>query len=272
MVRFDAPILSNRTVAPSWKEMALGWEPAAGKPVPGQFLTLRPGAGSDPLLRRPFALASYIEGGNDAPSITILYQVRGPATSLMAGLGPGSTIDVLGPLGKGFPLPLPDETPMLAAGGVGLGPILFLARSLEAARVATGASGDRTRPRLSAPLVVGFRATDLVPDIAFPPGFVLCTDDGSAGTKGTPVDWMAHNAPAAGARLYACGPSPMLAAIARLAASRGWAASLSAEQWMACGVGACMGCVLPRPSGQGFLRACADGPVFELGDIDWEKA
>jgi dihydroorotate dehydrogenase electron transfer subunit len=69
----------------------------------------------------------------------------------------------------------------------------------------------------------------------------------------------------------------MLAAIARLAAGRGWKASLSAEQWMACGVGACMGCVLPRPaaadgSGQGFLRACADGPVFELGDIDWEKA
>ena len=161
---------------------------------------------------------------------------------------------------------------MLAAGGVGLGPILFLARSLEAARVATGASGDRTRPRLSAPLVVGFRATDLVPDIAFPPGFVLCTDDGSAGTKGTPVDWMAHNAPAAGARLYACGPSPMLAAIARLAASRGWAASLSAEQWMACGVGGLHGIAsspaLPARVSSG---PAPDGPVFELGDIDWER-
>ena len=291
MLQFDAGILSNRTIAPDWKELILRWNPGAGRPEPGHFLTLRPGRGSDPLLRRPFAVASYEEGDGNGPSASIVYQIRGQGTRLLADLLPGATVDVLGPLGKPFPLPVSGESPILAAGGVGLGPVLYLARRLEELRTAAGgaasAAGAVPHPAAvpadaapanaaPAPFVIGFRSVALVPDLPFPPGLVLCTDDGSAGFRGTPVDWIAHNAPSGATRLYACGPSPMLAAIARLAAGRGWQASLSAEQWMACGVGACMGCVLPRPvaadgAPQGFLRACADGPVFELGDIDWEK-
>jgi dihydroorotate dehydrogenase electron transfer subunit len=257
MLQFEAEVLANRTVAPAWKEMALRWAAEAGPPLPGHFVTLRSTRGYDPLLRRPFAIASFEERGREGPAVTILYQVRGPATALLSDLGPGSTVDLLGPLGRPFPDPLPGESPLLAAGGVGLGPVLFLARRLASRGKA-------------APFAVGFRTASALPDIAFPPGTVLCTDDGSAGERGTPLDWMSHNAPQGAARLLACGPAAMLAAAARLARERGWSASLSAEQWMACGVGVCMGCVLPRPAGAGFLRACADGPVFGLDEIDWE--
>jgi dihydroorotate dehydrogenase electron transfer subunit len=270
-MQFLAEILGNRAVAESWRELVLSWDEAAGDPEPGQFLTLRVSPFSDPLLRRPFAFSSYRRafasygrafashgraGEAGSARVSIVYQIRGKATRLLSELAPGSRIDAIAPLGKGFPKPASDETPILAGGGIGLGPLLFLADVLSAAGNA-------------APLVLGVRSSSLLPSIALPQGTVLCTDDGSSGFRGTPVDWLAHNAPEGRVRIYGCGPGPMLAALAALAAERGWAASLSAEQWMACGVGACMGCALPRADGSGYLRACTDGPVFDASDIDW---
>jgi len=250
--QFDARIIGNRPVAESWRELTLSWE--AEEPSPGQFLTFRPSASSAPLLRRPLAFAGH--SGDSGGRVSVIYQVRGEATRLLAGLEAGAALDVLGPLGRGFPLPSSDEVPLIAGGGIGLGPLLFLDARLRAAG-------------RSPALVLGFRTAAAIPELELPGGTALCTDDGSAGFRGTPVDWISRNAPAGPARLYGCGPLPMLAALAGLAAERGWRASLSAEQWMACGVGACMGCALPRSDGGGYLRACADGPVFEAGDIDW---
>ncbi|HET7839777.1 MAG TPA: dihydroorotate dehydrogenase electron transfer subunit [Rectinemataceae bacterium] len=254
MKQFEAEIISNRSVAPGWKELVLSWEPGAGRPEPGQFLSLRVSPRSDPLLRRPFAFSDLSEDGSRASAI---YQVRGPATSILAELAPGSAIDAIGPLGRGFPRPMPGELPILAAGGIGLGPVLFLARSLAAPT-----------------LVLGFRDASALPDLELPEGRVTCTDDGSAGFHGNPAEWIARNVSADLVRLYGCGPAPMLAALAGLAAERSWATSLSAEQWMACGVGACMGCALRRSDGKGYLRACSDGPVFsarsgEASPVDW---
>jgi dihydroorotate dehydrogenase electron transfer subunit len=271
-------------VAESWRELVLSWEAEA--PQSGQFLTLRVSPYSDPLLRRPFAFSGFVRGASQVagPSAgaraSIIYQIRGNATSLLSELASGSRIDAIGPLGRGFPMPAEGERPILAGGGIGLGPLLFLDKALRD-------SG------LSPVLVLGVRSASLLPSIALPEGAILCTDDGSSGFKGTPVDWIArsesaarnahasHNAPltephiyGCGLRpeihIYGCGPAPMLAALASLALERGWKASLSAEQWMACGVGACMGCALPRPKGEGYLRACADGPVFDAADIDWK--
>ena len=253
MKQFEARIESNREVAPRWRELVLSWDPGAGRPLPGQFMTLRATARHDPLLRRPLAFSG---ASFDAARVSAVYQVRGSATLMLSELAPGSALDLLGPLGRPFPAPDRGERPLLAAGGIGLGPVLYLAREL-------GAAG------LEPLLAVGFRDKGALPDIELPAGAVVCTDDGSAGFRGFPPDWMSRNVPASTrARLYGCGPGPMLAALASLATSRGWAASLSAEQWMACGVGACMGCVLPRTGG-GYLRACADGPVFERDEIDW---
>lgn len=271
MLQFDATILANRSLAPGFRELSLSWDEAAGRPLPGQFLTLRVSRCFDPLLRRPFAFSAYFNESGGA-AVSIVYQVRGQATRLLSELGPGGSVDVLGPLGHGFPPPASllanDGHPILAAGGVGLGPLLFLATELEAERKRAG----RENPL---PFLVGFRSAELIPDLAFPEGTALCTDDGSAGFKGSALDWLKGDATAglirAGStRLCACGPSPMLAALSALARDRGWEASLSAEQWMACGVGACMGCALPRRDGDGFLRACSDGPIFERDDIDWE--
>ena len=261
MTQFEAEILENRAVADSWRKLVLSWDKAVREPLPGQFLTLRVSPFSDPLLRRPFAFSGF-QRASDAASAraSVVYQIRGGATRLLSQLAPGSRIDTLAPLGSCFPKPVPGETPVLAGGGIGLGPLLFLADTLSA----------EGRPPL---FVFGVRNSGFLPAIALPAGRILCTDDGSSGFHGTPVDYLARNAPtppkAGRLHLYGCGPGPMLAALAALAAERGWAASLSAEQWMACGVGACMGCALPRADGKGYLRACTDGPVFEAADIDW---
>ncbi|HOX33569.1 MAG TPA: dihydroorotate dehydrogenase electron transfer subunit [Spirochaetales bacterium] len=257
MKQFEARIRSNRAVAPLWRELVLSWE--AERPLPGQFLTLRASPRYDPLLRRPFAFAGFSEGAEGGPpSASLLYQVRGQATALLADLAAGAWVDVLGPLGRPFPPSAPGERPLLVAGGIGLGPVLFLARELEAADA---------RPLL----VLGFRDAAAIPDIELPPGAVVCTDDGSAGERGFPSEWIARNvSPDGRARIYGCGPGPLLASLASLAAARSWASSLSAEQWMACGVGACAGCALPKADGSGFLRACAEGPVFEGSEIDWK--
>lgn len=262
MKQFEADILENQVIAESWRKLVLSWDESAGAPLPGQFLSLRVSPTSDPLLRRPFAFSGYAPSrGGSGSKVSAIYEIRGAATRLMAELASGSRIDAIAPLGKGFPKPAPGETPVLAGGGVGLGPLLFLAERLTAAAPAA------TPPLL----LLGIRSAAQLPSISLPAGTVVCTDDGSSGFFGTPVDWIARNAPAGRVRLYGCGPGPMLSGLAALAAERGWAASLSAEQWMACGVGACMGCALPRSDGRGYLRACTDGPVFEASTIDWKS-
>lgn len=269
MIQFEAEILANKAVAESWRELAFSWDGAAEAPKPGQFLTLRVSPFSDPLLRRPFAFSGFAPATSSGARASIVYQIRGGATRLLSELAIGSRLDVLAPLGTGFPLPRADERPILAGGGIGLGPLLFLTDFL-ASRECLEACGF---PPL---LVLGVRSTSLLPSITLPPGTIICTDDGSSGFRGTPTDWISQNtafsAPDLHIHLFGCGPLPMLASLASLAKDKAWPASLSAEQWMACGVGACMGCALPRADGRGYLRACVDGPVFEGGDIVWENA
>jgi len=260
--QIEAKIESNLPIAPSWRELVLSWERAAGRPEPGQFMTIRVSPRYDPLLRRPLAFGGAAPDGS---TVSAIYQIRGSATLMLSELAPGSVVDVLGPLGRPFPRPAEDERPVLAAGGIGLGPVLYLARELGG-KPARKSGKAAERPTL----VLGFRDERALPDVELPEGTFLCTDDGSAGVRGLPTDLIARNVPASErVHLYGCGPSPMLASLASLAASRGWASSLSAEQWMACGVGACMGCALKRADGQGYYRACADGPVFDGGAIDW---
>jgi len=254
--QFEAEILSNRPVAESWRELVISWNGSTEIPEPGQFFTLKATESRDPLLRRPLAFSGFTSLGAGENRASAIYQIRGPATRILSGLAQGALLDVIGPLGRAFPLPLEDEVPVIAGGGIGLGPLLFLEERLRS-------SG------LEPILVLGFRNAASIPSIELPASAIICTDDGSAGAKGTPVDWISHNAPSSKIRLYACGPGPMLAALASAAAEHSWPGWFSAEQWMACGVGACMGCALPRADGSGYLRVCADGPVFDARDIAW---
>lgn len=270
MRQYQAKIRENIRVAPDWMRIAYRWPEDLPAPRPGQFFTFRPprmGPYGQGLLRRPLAFSGF-----DGEFATAVYQVRGHATGELEQLDSGSELDIIGPLGNGFS-PIPGGThALIAGGGIGVGPVLFLAASLRASGMAIGRDFS---------LALGFRNAASVP--SFPKGLMrdllhdaaIRTDDGGAGIRGTALDGLkdavASLPPgmAASARVLACGPGRMLAAIAAWATGRGLPAELSAEQWMACGVGACYGCVLPARSG-GYLRACADGPVFAAQDIAWE--
>ncbi|WP_025321349.1 dihydroorotate dehydrogenase electron transfer subunit [Deferrisoma camini] len=224
---------------------------------PGQFVMLQVGEGIDPLLRRPFSIHRMdpLTGGE----FEVLFRVAGRGTSLLARRHVGDRVDVLGPLGRGFTLDA--EAPVLVGGGVGVAPLLFLAEAFL----------DRgVRPRL----VLGARSDrDLLCHGDFACLSVPCelvTEDGSLGRTGlvtTPLEHALREAGGA-ARVYACGPMPMLRAVADLCARHGVGCEVSLEAHMACGVGACLGCVVPAAGG-GYLRVCKDGPVFRGEQIAW---
>jgi NAD(P)H-flavin reductase len=139
--------------------------------------------------------------------------------------------------------------------------MLYLAKAL----VADAAAGLCEAPILA----MGFRSAAFVPSLALPEGAVVCTDDGSAGFRGTVGDWLALFDPGLPPAFYACGPGPMMAAVAAAAESRNAPYEAAVEQWMACGVGACAGCAVALKGGL-FARACADGPVLDGRSVDWE--
>jgi len=263
MKRVDTTVTSIRPVAEGYYELRFAWPASAGNqaddlPAPGRFFTVRAGGRYDPALRRPFAFSGYDPADNEA---SFIFQLRGRGTEHLAGLKPGDALDVLGPLGTGFGKPARGSRPVLVAGGIGLGPMLYLAHAL---------AGDAAAGRYEAPvLVIGVRHAGLVPRVELPAGTVICTDDGSAGFKGTATDYLAGFDPGSPPVFYACGPAPMMAAVDRLARARRAPYEAATEQWMACGVGACAGCAVRLKSGA-FARACVDGPVLDGSLVDWE--
>ena len=290
MRQFDAAVTVNRDISPSWKVLGFSWPGDLAPPRPGQFFTFRPAAiepGDSGLLRRPLAFAAFATGEAYA-----LYQVRGAGTRALAAAREGSSLNIIGALGNVFPAPAETERPVLLGGGIGIGPLLFLHAALR------GGGAGRAAPLLA----LGFRSASFVPDFGqalradggpenSPPlgraGLLrlaeslaeatIATDDGSRGYRGTVLqaadaatDAEPKGTAAASPHWYACGPGPMLSAIAAAAKTRGIAAHVSVEQWMACGVGACHGCVLPAAGG-GYVRACADGPVFSSETLSWKE-
>ncbi len=239
MKRIDTRVSAIRPVARDYYELRFAWPAELGVPAPGSFLTVRTGGRYDPILRRPFAFSAHCPEREEA---AIIFQKRGRGTESMAELRPGDSLDLLGPLGTGFTLPPAGARPVLIGGGIGLGPMLYLAGWLAAER-ARGA-------RFEAPvLALGFRSAEYLPDIGLPEGTALCTDDGSAGFHGTVAAWLESFDPVAPPALYACGPAPLMAAVDRYAAARRAPYQAATEQWMACGVGACAGCAVRLKDG-----------------------
>jgi len=212
---------------------------------PGQFVAIRVAQTESPLLRRPFSIASS-DGGR---SIGLIYRIVGVGTRLLAEKRVGETLDVIGPLGRGFEI-FEDRPAALVAGGIGIPPIAFLARVLHSKGIpATLFYGARTKSELA----VLENVADFVARL------VVATDDGSAGHRG-PVSEVVEKELSDDQRLYACGPRPLLEILIRLARERRIAAQLSFEQQMACAVGACMGCSIA--TAEGYKRVCTEGPVF----------
>lgn len=284
--QFTAAITSIHEIAPSWYLAGFSWPRDLALPQPGQFFTynpsLLPGAGKS-LLRKPLAFAGF----EDQCAYTI-FQARGEGTKAFAQLEAGEKLDIIAPLGNSFPKCAEADKAFLVGGGIGLGPMLYLA-------------SDFSTNHFDFEVVLGFRAMAQVPDFSvcvkttpiaaalqvIMKAASIATDDGSSGFKGTAIDLLEEKAfrflstpdfqgdskkqlTKNHMHLFGCGPSPMLKALHDIAAQYQVPAHVSTEQWMACGVGACHGCVLPA-SGGGYVRVCADGPVFSSDAIDWGK-
>ncbi len=256
-----AVIVTHKFVGRGYYRLVLRAPQAAAAALPGQFVMLRVSENMDPLLARPFGISSILSKS----SIEIVYRVVGRGTALLAGAEPGHALNMLGPLGKGFPLPDKSTTPVLVGGGSGFPPLHFLAQR----------AGSRAH------LFMGSRDNECLPPAAIIKSFKdvtskvhLATEDGSTGARGMTTDilnaFLTKTERKTHLVLYACGPHAMLAAVSKIAAEHSIPCYVSMEERMACGLGACMGCSIPMKPG-GYKRACKEGPVFDSKDIDWSS-
>ncbi len=230
----------------------------AGSARPGQFVMIRMGLGKDPLLRRPFSIHQASANG----TIQIYFKVVGRGTDILAHVKTGENISVFGPLGQGFRV---DEksTAVLVGGGLGIAPMLFLAKAI--CRLKSGCYDDfiilggRKKEEIE-PLLDNFREIGIT--------FYSATDDGSHGHHGNVVDVLQSFDLPEQCTVYCCGPEPMLAAVAGICRARDIGCQVSVESVMACGMGACLGCSRLRRDGT-YGRVCMQGPVFNAEDLQW---
>lgn len=261
---FSAGILENAPAAEDFLQMELAIPADWGPPRPGQFVSVAlpppdsSGNRGEALLRRPFSVAGFSRADGCA-RLRLLYAPVGRVTARMRALAPGSQLDCLGPLGSCFPLDAA-EPALLVAGGCGVAPLLFLAGELaRAGRRFSVLYGTR-------------RAAQMLPAARFAGAaeVLTATDDGSCGRWGTVMDLMETASPLP-ATVMACGPRPMLAAVARWAAERAIACLVSLETVFGCGTGLCGGCAVPAAGEpRHYLWACREGPVLEAQRLDWK--
>ena len=288
-----ATVLYNKKILPFYYKLGMSWENLP-RIEPGQFIMLRISHQVDPLLRRPFGV--YKTFGQGAMSkkqgIEIIYKVVGKGTKLMTDLKPDDTVDILGPLGNGFPNPLSSPFAkggqrglniIMVAGGIGIAPFYLLAKSYQLKAISLkllfGGRGKDDLPGLE-----DFQKLDSTMDIS--------TEDGSIGKKGLVTDLLKKELSKKGAHIvYACGPKGMLKEVAGIAAKADVPCYVSLDNAMACGIGACLGCAvktvrssvfgvrgkkeinsqLSTRDSQLYKMVCKDGPVFNAREIAWEE-
>lgn len=237
-----------------------------GSTEPGHFAMLQAGDGLRPYLRRAFSIADVTTVGG-VPALEFVVKVVGVGTEALGRFAEGTPIPVLGPLG--VPFPVDDlsgaDRVALVAGGIGLAPLLLLARRLSARGIAADLFyGGRNESDV-------LKRTDFERHLG-PHRCRYATDDGSLGRRG-PVTEILRESLAAGTkyrRVYSCGPVPMFKALASLLDESGLEGSFALESEMACGFGVCLGCVAPMKDGR-FATVCKEGPCLPHGAVDWSK-
>lgn len=255
--KVQAVVLSQQMIAPAiydlWLETELAKEAHAG-----QFLGIYPADGAH-LLPRPISICQ-VDKQKDA--IRLVYRIAGAGTAEFAGWQIGQKVEVLGVLGNGFPVEeYKGKEALLLGGGIGIPPMLELARELKEQ------GGIPT-------IIVGYRDKNLFlhDDLRRYGRVLAATEDGSVGVKGNVLDALQQEKLCPEV-LMACGPMPMLRAIKSYAAQNEIKAYISLEERMACGVGACLGCVCKTTkkdhhSHVNNARICTDGPVFDAQEVD----
>ncbi len=254
-------IKTNERIAHRYCRLVLAAPSLARTARPGNFIMVKVPDAAGVLLRRPLSIhrAEAARG-----RIELLYEIVGPGTDALSRKRSGDLIDVIGPLGNGFDVRTRarDALNILVAGGVGVAPLVFLAQRLKKGKV-LALIGARAEAHI---LCAGdFRRLGCEVRIA--------TDDGSAGFRGRVTDLLEDVLMRIRRKkdfrpvLYGCGPAPMLKAMARVCRENRLQSQVSLESHMACGIGACLGCVVQTT--RGYERVCKEGPVFRTDDLVW---
>ncbi len=256
-----ATVIAHESMGPGYRRMTLACPADFNAARPGQFVMLAtPG---NQLLRRPFSIHRLNAGANGQSEVGILYKIVGEGTAALAGLSGGNQVDVLGPLGQGFSIRDDYQRIFVAAGGIGVAPMVYLLEHLAETRGADGCElflGGRSREDLLC--LEDFRSLGLQVH--------RTTDDGSDGAQ----CFLTHPLEMAAQKrrpdiIYACGPMDMLSCVAGIAERLEIPCQVSIESMMACGVGACLGCAVEGRSHDGYLHVCKDGPVFDADRLQW---
>jgi dihydroorotate dehydrogenase electron transfer subunit len=258
-----ASVVANERVAAGTHVLRLREPHISAHALPGQFVHIRcvsigPSGPtlSDPLLRRPL---SILECDDERREFAVLLDVVGRGTDWLSRVPIGEELDVLGPLGRPFELRPTTRRALMIGGGIGIVPLVALARQAAAKDV-------------EVTLVAGFRDESKVIPATLVPSeaeYVVATDDGSVGRQGfatvVAADYLAW-----ADQVFACGPLPMLRALARMDRPRRLPVQVSMEEHMGCAMGVCLGCVIRTR--KGYERVCRDGPVFDINHIDWRES
>jgi dihydroorotate dehydrogenase electron transfer subunit len=263
----DARVIENRRLSSDYNVLSLEAPDIAGATEPGQFVMVKPDRSIDPLLRRPFSVFEILCDGDRPVGVSILSKRVGITTAQIFDAQAGQRVQCLGPLGRGFTLPDPATEVWMVAGGVGLAPFWTVAERLarRGVRLTLFYGGRRDADLF---YLDYFEQRDVT--------LVLCTEDGSRGERGRvtiPLERALAARPAGtDVLLHACGPEPMLAAVARLAARYGCRCEVSVERVMGCGLGGCYSCVVPVKAANGFhhVRSCIGGPIFDAATLVWD--
>ncbi len=223
---------------------------------PGQFLEIKCGDGLEVLLRRPISISAVDKNKGE---VSFIFRMKGKGTQTLARKKAGESLDILGPLGKGFSISSQNKKAAVIGGGIGIFPLLFLANELKVQQVYTYL-GFRNKNFIL--LEDEFKSASKQLSIA--------TDDGSYGTRALVTDLLLRDIENTRFdMIYSCGPLPMLKKVKEVAESANIPCEISVEERMGCGVGACLGCACKLTDGEDFKfgHVCKDGPVFNANEI-----
>lgn len=256
----QAPILENKEIGENIFDMTLHAPEIARVSQPGQFVEVYTGRGEH-LLPRPISIC---EADTDTGVLRLVYQAVGQGTRIMGGWTKGAIVKILGPLGNGF-MPTNHSHVGIVGGGIGTPPLLELSKRIRL-----------QNPAIRISVYLGFRRKDLVilteEFEKWGVEVLVSTDDGSQGFHGHTVGLLTH-VKAQPDIFYACGPKIMLRSLAEYAKANAIPCQVSLEERMACGLGACVGCVakIRTPEGFTYQKVCKDGPVFNAGEVIWDE-
>jgi dihydroorotate dehydrogenase electron transfer subunit len=266
VIRATCEVLSNRQVG-TYTALTLVAPDIAEQARPGQFVEIAVPPGRTIMLRRPFSIHQASRRGGWAGTLEVVLDAVGPGTSWLAEAQVHDLLDVIGPLGRPFAYPREPTSCLLVGGGYGAAPLYFLAEELRARNMEVHMIlGARDHDRVFKP-IEGKRLAATI---------VITTEDGSMGETGMVTDALPSVLARTSARVvYACGPNPMLRAVAEACLARALPCQVAVEEQMACGLGVCWTCAVPliAQDGRGWwnVRACVEGPAFNGARVWWDR-